>query len=317
LGERLATIQLLRDQAYRACEAFANGSINATGYTILNSRLNKTMVTLLTSEMAAGAFGRALAQISGSAATTSGDSAATAEAKDELKAAVATYESAKADRDKIAATNAAGSDPVKAADKKLKTAEDAVVEKAVKLAATQAGAASTAATASAGKEGTLGQISGTRPIGVADDLARIHRQFMDANSFDTLMDACVTSLDFARFRIPDNENIEKKVGTTANLKAAEKTDDDVYVFSEEELKQGLKDLSDSPFNKMCLTKVIPEAVIIAKSESDGKVDVQKIRAKNERLLSVVDVVKFCADAKNATTPGCANLDKLLAAKAGS
>ena len=81
--------------------------------------------------------------------------------------------------------------------------------------------------------------------------------------------------------------------------------------------QGLKDLSESPFNKMCLTKVIPKAVEIAGSESGSKAEVQKIRARNEGLLSVVEVVKFCADENNKTTPGCANLDKLLAAKAGS
>lgn len=60
LGERLATVQLLRDMAYRNCEAYANGSINATSYTISNSRLHKTIVTLLASEMMAGAFGRTL-----------------------------------------------------------------------------------------------------------------------------------------------------------------------------------------------------------------------------------------------------------------
>ena len=72
LGERLATVQLLRDMAYRNCEAYANGSINATSYTILNSRLNKTIVTLLSSEMMAGAFGRNLAVIL-SSATSEGE----------------------------------------------------------------------------------------------------------------------------------------------------------------------------------------------------------------------------------------------------
>ena len=312
LGERLATIQLLRDQAYRACEAYANGSINATGYTILHSRLNKTMVTLLSSEMTAGAFGRSLAQIGGSAGTTSGDSAATAEAKEELRTAVADYETAKAGGDGDA----------------IKTAEDAVVEKAVKLAATQAGAASTAASASAGKEGTLGQISGTRSTGVSGDLARIHRQFMDDNSFDTLLDACVTSLDYARFRI-DDEKDGKEPGQkngepkptesekTLAQKMADATDDNPYVFTKAEMQKQLQDLTDSPFNLTCLYNVIPEAVKIAKKESAGKVNVQKIRATNEGILGVVEVVTFCAEENNKTTPGCKNLDKLLAVKAGS
>ncbi len=73
LGERLATVQLLRDMAYRNCEAYANGSINATSYTISNSRLNKTIVTLLASEMMAGAFGRTLPTAATEAGTESGE----------------------------------------------------------------------------------------------------------------------------------------------------------------------------------------------------------------------------------------------------
>lgn len=72
LGERLATVQLLRDMAYRNCEAYANGSINATSYTISNSRLNKTIVTLLASEMMAGAFGRTFPTAATEVSTESG-----------------------------------------------------------------------------------------------------------------------------------------------------------------------------------------------------------------------------------------------------
>ena len=64
LGERLATIQLLRDALFRACEAYANGALSETAYAILLSRYDDTMVTLLTSELAAGAFGRSLATLS-------------------------------------------------------------------------------------------------------------------------------------------------------------------------------------------------------------------------------------------------------------
>jgi hypothetical protein len=67
LGERLASIQLLRDKMYRACEAYANGAINSTTYTTIMARFDKSMVTLLSSELAAGAFGRELAALGGSA----------------------------------------------------------------------------------------------------------------------------------------------------------------------------------------------------------------------------------------------------------
>jgi murein L,D-transpeptidase YcbB/YkuD len=67
LGERLATIQLLRDGLYRACEGYAQGALSETAYAVLLSRYDDTMVTLLSTEMAAGAFGRTLASISGEA----------------------------------------------------------------------------------------------------------------------------------------------------------------------------------------------------------------------------------------------------------
>ncbi len=73
LGERLGTIQLLRDKMYRACEAYSNGAISATTYTILMSRLDRTMATLMLGEMSAGAFGRTLASLGGKARTGLGD----------------------------------------------------------------------------------------------------------------------------------------------------------------------------------------------------------------------------------------------------
>jgi N-acetylmuramoyl-L-alanine amidase CwlA len=67
LGERLATIQLLRDGTYRACEAYANGAINEVGYAAILSRYDDTMVTMLLGEIAGGAFGRELATLSSTA----------------------------------------------------------------------------------------------------------------------------------------------------------------------------------------------------------------------------------------------------------
>ncbi len=55
LGQRLATIQLLRDSTYRACEAYANEAISAATYAMIVSRYDDVMVTLLLGEMAASA----------------------------------------------------------------------------------------------------------------------------------------------------------------------------------------------------------------------------------------------------------------------
>lgn len=65
LGERLATVQLLRDKMYRACEAYQNGAISDTSYTLMLARFDKTMASMLASEIAAGAFGRNLAALGG------------------------------------------------------------------------------------------------------------------------------------------------------------------------------------------------------------------------------------------------------------
>lgn len=65
LGERTATIQLLRDKMYQTCLAYANGAISGTTYSFIMSRLDDTIVTLLMGETAGGAFGRGLASIGG------------------------------------------------------------------------------------------------------------------------------------------------------------------------------------------------------------------------------------------------------------
>ena len=63
LTERLATIQLLRDTLYRACEAYANGAISASSYTVMLSRYDDIMITMLLGEFAAKGFDRSSATI--------------------------------------------------------------------------------------------------------------------------------------------------------------------------------------------------------------------------------------------------------------
>ena len=74
LAERTTAIQALRDQMHRACEAYMNGAISGTTYTMIMNRNNDTMVTLMLGENAAGAFGR-------SGAATGGKTSSEARAK--------------------------------------------------------------------------------------------------------------------------------------------------------------------------------------------------------------------------------------------
>ena len=80
IAQRTASIQTLQRLMFRACEAYANGAITGTGYSLLLSEVNKTMVTLILAETAGGRFGQ-------SGAAIGGKSTATASAKvDELEA---------------------------------------------------------------------------------------------------------------------------------------------------------------------------------------------------------------------------------------
>lgn len=70
LAERTTTISLLRDQMYRACEAYSNGAISGTTYSLIMSKNNDAMVTLMLGENAAGAFGRSGASAGSKASGT-------------------------------------------------------------------------------------------------------------------------------------------------------------------------------------------------------------------------------------------------------
>ena len=57
---RIATVTLLRDGMYRACEAYANGAIDKSAYSAILSRYDKLMITMLLGEFAANSTTRIL-----------------------------------------------------------------------------------------------------------------------------------------------------------------------------------------------------------------------------------------------------------------
>jgi|GEM_PF-5742616 len=97
LGEKTAAIQLLRDKMYQTCLAYSNGAISGTTYSLIMSRLDDTIITMLLGETAAGAFGREGARSGGSAtASLSVPSAAELKAhEDKLDEANTQLEAAK------------------------------------------------------------------------------------------------------------------------------------------------------------------------------------------------------------------------------
>lgn len=184
LGERLATVQLLRDKMYRACEAYQNGAISDTSYTLMLARFDKTMASMLASEIAAGAFGRNLATLGGSASTGSVDPQKLADAQKEVTDASTQLQAAAALPD---------SDPTKR--QKITEANDRLNGAVKNLAELELqSAASAAQSGPLGGGGVPGQIEGTRNVN-SDVVARIHANFLDDDASGTLIDACVVALD--------------------------------------------------------------------------------------------------------------------------
>lgn len=95
LTKRIPTIQLLRDNLYRACEAYANGAIGPDMYAAMLSRFDRMMITMLMGEMAAGHFGSAAILTGNAAASAAGEASAGPGGR--AAVAEAQYQSAKND----------------------------------------------------------------------------------------------------------------------------------------------------------------------------------------------------------------------------
>jgi len=194
LGERLATIQLLRDGLYRSCEAYANGAITDVTYAMIVGRIDDVMVTLLSGEVAAGAFGRELATIIGDA------NARTAPASDDadlmhLKGEEARL-SGELDRARgalDAAQNQApggklAADDARFLDVRQKQAELRKVQEQLRRAERRA------ASAGAGGSTSGGIALLATQIATSGSLEHIHRAYLNDDNLDGFLVACVTAL---------------------------------------------------------------------------------------------------------------------------
>lgn len=201
LGERLATIQLLRDGLYRACEAYANGAISETAYAVMLSRYDDTMITMFMGELAAGNFGRRLAALGGTGAAT-----ATAEGQlrsplDPLRAAndAAAKKEAAAEKDKELAkaeeeletkkkeSDQPGGDAGQK-EKAVKDAEKKAEQKRREALIANRTAAQAAATAVAAAAGAIHRIPDEK---IAQVLHQIQRKYIENINADSLVVACL------------------------------------------------------------------------------------------------------------------------------
>lgn len=203
LGERLAVIQLLRDKMYRVCEAYANGAIGEAAYTLILARHDKTMMSLLSNELAAGAFGRDLVVIGG-VASTSGLSG------EQLTQQQKVVEDKKKELD--------AADPAKPDD--MKKASEALSTEVEKLLFLErqvfAHAGSTTNTQQPGR------INGLTRSTSGNGIENIHRQYIDDDGLDPLIDACIIGMERSGRQIPDSarEALRKKQAAAIEAKDA-------------------------------------------------------------------------------------------------
>ncbi len=220
MTERLATIQLLRDGLYRACEAYANQAISDTTYAVLLSRYDDTMITMLLGELAAGNFGRELATIGGTASASSdaGIGELTKESIEQaqkIQAEIdALEETEKAQEKKLteleetAAEKKTASEKPNASDasKEEATAAASAVEKQRKelgktrtniakkrrdlAGSVRAASQSTAAT----QAKAAGSIANAK-VDVASKLEKMQRNYLHNINADAAVVACMTALD--------------------------------------------------------------------------------------------------------------------------
>jgi hypothetical protein len=205
LGERLATIQLWRDGLHIACEAYANGAITDTTYAVMLSRFDKTMVTMLASELATGAFGRSLAA---AGAGGEGNSSAAADLADKLnrsRQAEAAVQDAQQQRDAAQLAASQADDSSKSAaqnnlNRSRKNLENVQRDLSNNLKAEAASAAKVAAITA------VGGISASNNPEIAKTLAEIQRKYIENLNVDALEVACVSALD----RSTSDEDVRAK-----------------------------------------------------------------------------------------------------------
>ena len=192
LGERLGTIQLLRDGFYRACEAYANGAISDTTYAMIVSGTDDVMATLMASEMAAGAFGRQQAAIAGQATASTTAVIANQDAVQRHEEEIVKLETRRAELDEQIKNEKDAAEKQKL-ETEREGVESAIEERRQLLRdAIQRSASSSARATIASGIGSISHApQATGPLAVE----RIHRNFMRSTNIDAFMKACVTTLD--------------------------------------------------------------------------------------------------------------------------
>jgi hypothetical protein len=186
LTQRLATIQLLRDSLYRACEAYANGAINATTYSIFVSRYDDVMITMLLGELAAGNFGGSLAALGMGASGSAEAQAAMGRAREDREEQVEAQKGVEEAQQQVADSEGQGAEAQQEAEEDLALAQ-ARLERATQAAAESSAKALTVLAV----QGPVAAPSAP----LAEQLKEIQRRYIQNVNADALLVACITAMD--------------------------------------------------------------------------------------------------------------------------
>lgn len=201
LAERTGAVQVLRERMFRACEAYSNGAITGTTYTILMNRFDRAMTTVLFGEIAGGAFGRSLAAIGGKAsseasASLSGASNAISNINESAEA-LAKAEKDLSDAERALADEKKKESPDQAKVTELTTAKDTAKGKrdATRQLLQTHVATAAKGTSDATALTAAGGVAAKPNKDVAAVMRDMHSKFLDSNPLDDYIAACLVELE--------------------------------------------------------------------------------------------------------------------------
>lgn len=309
LAERTVTVQLLRDQMYRACEAYSNGAISGTTYSLIMSRINDTMVTLLLGETAGGAFGRKLAALGGEAESKAqaelGSLSANAEgvknSAAELEAAnkdVDQKEQIWRDKEKIAGKESA-TDSEKAEAAQAKQDLDAAKHNRDLIAERLKGQVTTLAESRAKFSQVLqgGGITGKSTAQTAESLVSMQKNFLSDDSTKSLVSACVVELggQFASLGIHSGKLLDALVHRWEALASEENTMADAALNAV--LAQERK-LNVSALSQYCQNTLLPFVQSTTKRRLELEAQKFKLATQVDVANELNKLMSTCAEPAN-------------------
>lgn len=294
LAERTVTIQLLRDQMYRACEAYANGAITGTTYSLITSKNNKTMVSLLLGETAGGAVGRKLGAL-GASADAQVRSSMQGLAENSLEARQAAADLQQAETELSEAEGLPDSDSTKAG--KVELAE------AKRDEAAQALQHSTLAVSNSTAEvGTViagGNIDLNESAELAAVLREMQEQFLRSDFLEDFVSTCLVELGLnseqKSFFDPVNVVFRTKhLEYEGRNRSAQRRENDA---ARRALETAIIRLNDSYLSRLCkdeLPTLLQTRQLQNKRTAIGEYEIKMAVERRAALTGLTEALKECA-----------------------